>query len=128
MTDPGATADRRRVVVVGNCASGKSTLVAGLRRLGYDAWVCGQEHSEIATLWQHSAPDVLIALHVDLATVRQRRGEDWPEQIYRTQRRRLAPAMAAADLVLDATALDAAAVLAAAVRQLRQSAPQPGFG
>ena len=57
-----ASAESRKIVVVGPCAAGKSTLVAALRALGYDAHVSGQEHSEIATLWQHSQPDVLIAL------------------------------------------------------------------
>ena len=110
-----------RVVVVGPCASGKSTLVRGLRDLGYDALACGQEHSEIATLWRHAEPDVLIALLVDLATVRRRRGDDWPERLHEVQKHRLAPAVAAADLVLDSAALDAAALLAAADRRLRSN-------
>ena len=57
-----ASAESRKIVVVGPCAAGKSTLVTALRELGYDAHVSGQEHSEIAMLWQHSQPDVLIAL------------------------------------------------------------------
>ena len=108
-----------RVVVVGPCASGKSTLVRGLRDLGYDAIACGQEHSEIATLWRHAEPDVLIALLVDLPTVRRRRGDDWPERLHEVQKHRLAPAVAAADLVLDSAELDAASLLAAADRRLR---------
>ena len=109
-----------RVVVVGPCASGKSTLVRGLRALGYDAIACGQEHSEIATLWRHAEPDVLIALLVDLATVRRRRGNDWPARLHEVQKHRLAPALASADFVLDSAALDAAALLAAADRCLRE--------
>ena len=121
MADEPETAARRcRVVVVGPCASGKSTLVRGLRALGYEASVCGQEHSEIPTLWRHASPDVLIALDVDLATVRRRRGADWPERLHLVQKRRLAGAMAAADLVLDSSALDAEALLAAAAQRLRE--------
>ena len=108
-----------RVVVVGPCASGKSTLVRQLRALGYNATACGQEHSEIPTLWRHSEPDLLIALRVDLATVRQRRGTDWPERLHEIQKLRLAAAYAAADLVLDSAALDAEALRAAAVDLLR---------
>ncbi len=108
-----------RVVVVGPCASGKSTLVRQLRALGYDATACGQEHSEIPTLWRHADPDLLIALRVDLATVRQRRGADWPERLHEIQKQRLASAFAAADLVLDSAALDAEALQAAAVDLLR---------
>jgi len=102
------------VVVVGPCAAGKSTLVRGLRARGYNAAVSGQEHSEIATLFRHSDPDVVIALDLDLATLRARRGADWPESIFRLQQRRLAVALAAADLVLDAASLDAVGVLTTA--------------
>lgn len=114
--------DLRRIVVIGPCASGKSTLVEGLRRLGYQATACAQEHSEIPTLWRHGSPDVVIALAVDLPTVRRRRGEDWPEVIYRTQQRRLAAATAAAAVVLDTSVLDTAEVLSRAAAALQQSA------
>ncbi len=42
-----------KIVVVGPCAAGKSTLVETLQVRGYDAHVSGQEHSAIASLWQH---------------------------------------------------------------------------
>ena len=125
-TTPRAIADRRRVVVVGPCASGKSTLVQRLRALGFDAVACGQEHSEIAALWRRGDPDVLIALDLDLATLRRRRGADWPERIYADQRRRLATARAAADIVIDAGALSADQVVAATVAVLAQGErPRP---
>ena len=106
------------VVVVGPCASGKTTLVSGLRSLGYHALVCGQEHSEIPTLWRRNQPGALIALDIDLETVRRRRGADWSEAIFDRQRHRLAAAVAAADLVLDVSELSEAAVLARVVRAL----------
>ncbi len=109
-----------KIVVVGPCASGKTTLVRGLRRLGYDASVCGQEHSEIPSLWRHTEPDVVIALEVDLATIRHRRGADWPENIYRLQQRRLADARAAAALILDTSLLNPDATLEAVERRLRE--------
>src|SRR5215211_8397444 len=92
-----ASKESRKVVVVGPCAAGKSTMVTALRALGYDAHVSGQEHSEIATLWQHSEPDVLIALAVDISAVRARRGGSWPEWLHDLQVRRLAAAARAAD-------------------------------
>jgi chloramphenicol 3-O-phosphotransferase len=95
----------RKIVVVGPCAAGKSTLVSALRALGYNAHVSGQEHSEIATLWQHSQPDVLITLDVDISAVRDRRGGLWPEWLHDLQVRRLAAATQAADLSIDTTAL-----------------------
>jgi chloramphenicol 3-O-phosphotransferase len=117
-----AAAAAKKIVVVGPCAAGKSTLVAALRALGYDAHVSGQEHSEIATLWQHSQPDVLIALDVDIAAVRARRGGSWPEWLHDQQVRRLAAASQAADLAIDTTALSPQTVVAAAVAYLERPA------
>jgi chloramphenicol 3-O-phosphotransferase len=117
-----AAAASKKIVVVGPCAAGKSTLVTALRALGYDAHVSGQEHSEIATLWQHSQPDVLIALDVDIAAVRARRGGSWPEWLHDQQVRRLAAASQAADLAIDTTALSPQTVVAAAVAYLERPA------
>jgi GTPase SAR1 family protein len=108
--------DPVRVVVVGPCASGKSTLAERLRAHGVDAYVCAQEHSEIGTLWRHLGPDVVIALDVDLATIRARRGAEWPETIFREQLRRLTGARAAAAVVIDTMILDADATVEAALR------------
>jgi GTPase SAR1 family protein len=125
MEAPASIASRRvRVVVVGPCASGKTTLVERLRSHGFDAYVCAQEHSEIGLLWRHLAPDAVIALDVDLATIRHRRGADWPETIYREQVRRLAPARAAADVVIDTAAHDPEATVDIALRAL--SLVRPG--
>lgn len=99
-----------RIVVVGPCAAGKSTLVESLQALGYDAHASGQEHSAITSLWEHAQPDVLIALEVDIAAVRSRRDAEWPEWLHDVQVRRLSAASAAADLTIDTTDLDSAAV------------------
>jgi GTPase SAR1 family protein len=96
-----------RVVVIGPCASGKTTLVEGLKREGCDAVVCGQEHSEITNLWQHSEPDLLVMLEVSLESIRVRRGEDWPESIYLAQLDRLRDARMAADLIIDTSIFSA---------------------
>jgi hypothetical protein len=114
-----ATASRK-IVVVGPCAAGKSTLVSALRALGYDAHVSGQEHSEIAMLWQYLQPDVLIALDVDIAAVRERRGDSWPEWLHDLQVRRLAAASRAADLTIDTTMLSTQAVIARVVAYLER--------
>ena len=102
---PGSHRDQRRIVVVGPCASGKSTLVAALRAKGYDARVSGQEHSAIAALWQLSDPDVLIALDATIGAVRSRRGDAWPEWLHDVQRTRLRQAVQAADLTIDTSHL-----------------------
>jgi GTPase SAR1 family protein len=90
-----------RIVVVGTCASGKSTLVAALKEHGFDAGGVAQEHSAIPDLWNHSRPDVLVYLDVDLAIVRERRSPTWSEVIFDAQRERLRQALGAADLIID---------------------------
>ena len=117
---PAASVGSKKIVVVGPCAAGKSTLVTALRALGYDAHVSGQEHSEIATLWQHSQPDVLIALDVDIAAVRDRRGGSWPEWLHDLQVQRLAAASRAADLAIDTTRLSTQAVVARVLAYLER--------
>jgi hypothetical protein len=114
------TAESRKVVVVGPCASGKSTLVAALRALGYDAQVSGQEHSEISTLWQHSQPDVLVALDADITAVRDRRGDSWPEWLHDLQVQRLGDASRAADLAIDTTTLSPQTVVDRVVAYLER--------
>lgn len=109
--------DARRIVVVGPCASGKSTLASALRSFGYDAHVSGQEHSEIAKLWRRLKPDVMIALTVDAATVRERRGT-WPDWLHHTQERRLASAMASADLTIDTAVCGIQETVALALQHL----------
>jgi ATPase subunit of ABC transporter with duplicated ATPase domains len=117
---PAASMGSKKIVVVGPCAAGKSTLVAALRALGYDAHVSGQEHSEIATLWQHSQPDVLISLDVDISAVRDRRGDSWPEWLHDLQVGRLAAASRAADFAIDTTGLSTHAVVARVLAYLER--------
>ena len=115
------TAPPPRIVVVGPCASGKSTLVSGLRAQGFDALVSGQEHSEIPHLWQRTEPDYVIALDVDLPTIRRRRADmSWPAWLFAVQQRRLRNAMAAASLVIDTTQHDAGDVLTRALAGLER--------
>lgn len=115
------------VKVVGPCKAGKSTLVAGLRRLGYAARVCAQEHSHTPAMWQRIAPaDWLIYLEVSLDAVRARspRG-DWSEAILEEQRRRLAHARSHAHLIIDTDRLGPDAVLAQVVGFLAAHDVQP---
>ncbi len=93
---------RPRIVVVGPCAAGKTTLVENLRPKGYDIRACAQEHSGVPHLWlTFSRADVLIYLDVELPTIaaRQRRTDWTPERLAR-QRRRLAHARASCHLYL----------------------------
>ena len=121
----GVPPDSRRIIVVGPCASGKSSLVAALRSRGYDAHVCGQEHSAVRGLWRRSDPDVLVALEVDLPTLRQRRSPAWPEAIYDAQRERLREAFEAADLRVDTTRHDLGGVVERVTAFLLTTRPHP---
>jgi GTPase SAR1 family protein len=116
--------DRRRIVVIGPCASGKTSLTTRLQRLGYDAVASGQEHSEIAELWRHQQPDVVIGLRIRLDTLRRRRSVDWSEAIYGRQMARLESGYRHADLVLDCDAIGQEAVADRVVAWLR-SHPAP---
>jgi len=97
--------DRPRVVVVGPCASGKTTLVERLKNLGIDARVSGQEHSAVRNLWRRLEPDVLIVLDIDLGTLRKRRTQNWPQTLHEVQLERLREAYASADAVIDTAVL-----------------------
>jgi uncharacterized membrane protein YgcG len=98
------------IAVVGGCGSGKTTIVSELCARGYHAYVVGQEHSEIATLWNRRNPDAVVFLEVTLEAVRHRRDENWPEWLFEKQRLRLDNAyrsatirVSTADLTVDET-------------------------
>lgn len=117
--------DHRRVVVIGPCASGKSTLTRRLQALGFDARACGQEHSEIRELWRHLEPDVLIGLWIDLETLRKRRSSgSWSGSIYARQQERLASGYAHADLVINCHDIDQDEVEREVLAWLRTHAAQ----
>lgn len=103
--------DRRKFVVIGPCASGKTSLTRCLQAKGFDAHVCGQEHSEIPELWKHLEPDVLIGLRIDLETLRARRSSSWPGLLYARELERLASGFAHADLILDCRGIDQRSVV-----------------
>lgn len=104
-----------RVVVVGPCASGKTTLVRNLQAMGVDARVSGQEHSSIRNLWRRLQPDILIALDLDLETLRQRRDPAWPANLYSVQHARLKGAFMSANALIDTSCTPEADVLEAAM-------------
>jgi len=102
-----------RVVLVGVCGSGKTTLALGLRQMGYEVRECAQEHSDVPYMWQViSKPDVLIYLDAsDEATVRRGERHYIPNYL-EVERRRLTHARAHCDLYLDTDGLTPDDVLA----------------
>ena len=112
-----------RVAVVGVCASGKTTLVAGLREAGYDAYNVAQEHSCVHDFWNKKHPDVVIMIDARMPAIHKRRKVYWDEDRLVTQHKRLADARAHADLYIQTDELDAKAVLAQTVAFLKKKTP-----
>lgn len=90
-----------RVVVVGVCAAGKSTLVAHLCAAGYAARSCAQEHSYVGDMWRRlSCPQALVFVDASLTVIRQRRRVLYEPEYIAEQRRRLAHARAHCDIYI----------------------------
>ncbi len=88
--------------VVGPCAAGKSTIVAKLRELGYQARHIAQEHSYVPAMWQRiTNPDVLIFLDASYPVTILRRNLNWSETEYKQQIYRLAHARQHAHLYIN---------------------------
>lgn len=109
-----------RVVVVGVCASGKTTLVGRLKELGVDAHNVAQEHSGIRKLWQKKQPELLVMLEASLPVIRTRRQVPWGEERLSLQRDRLRDARAHADLLIDTDPLNRDEVLAIVMNRIRE--------
>jgi deoxyadenosine/deoxycytidine kinase len=101
-----------RIGVVGPCAAGKTTLVSGLRALGYDVRHIAQEHSYVPDMWKRiSHPDVLIYLNVSYPLTIIRRKMDWTDREYEEQIYRLRHARENADLIIETDSLNASQVI-----------------
>lgn len=106
--------------VVGPCAAGKSTLIAGLKKHNLRTKHIAQEHSGVADMWQRlSKPDILIYLHVSYPFTIRRRQLNWTENEYNEQLYRLRHAKEHADLMIDTDAISAAQVLSQALAYLK---------
>jgi len=91
-----------KIGIVGPCAAGKTTLIAELKRIGYDARHIAQEHSYVADMWKRlTNPDVLIFLDVSYPLTIQRRRLTWTIEEYNEQIYRLRHARQNADFYLN---------------------------
>lgn len=108
-----------RIAIVGVCASGKTTLVKGLRTAGFDAYNVAQEHSCIHNFWHKREPDLLVMIDATLPAIKKRRLVFWTEERLVTQHARLADARAHADLYLQTDTLSAAQVLEQVIAFIR---------
>ena len=102
-----------RVVLVGVCGSGKTSLAQELVALGYEVRECRQEHSGVPHMWQViSRPDFLIYLDASEDVVERRGRHQYVPGLYEEQRRRLRHARAHCDLYVMTDELTVAQVLA----------------
>jgi len=115
------------IVVVGPCASGKSTLVNGLHERGYkSARLAPQEHSGVRNLWAcRGQPDVLIYLDAQVETINRRQGRtDWTQAALDEQHDRLRTARQACHLYLPTDDLTIPQVLETVVAFMENVAAQ----
>ncbi|MEW6524500.1 MAG: hypothetical protein AB1445_13265 [Bacillota bacterium] len=119
---------RTRILVVGVCTSGKTTLVDALRRRGYDAYCVAQEHSSVSRLWALRSPDLVVCLDVSYEAAVTRRKVFWgPERLQR-QRDLLEQARARADIYLDTTGLTPGKVLSRVLEAISERGDPGGAG
>ena len=112
--------------IVGVCASGKTTLIAELKQLGYNCRHIAQEHSYVKDMWKRMTnPDLLIYLEASYPATIERRKLNWSESEYSEQLRRLEHARVNADIVINTNSLTSAEVLEAALAQIAAHMGQP---
>jgi deoxyadenosine/deoxycytidine kinase len=110
-----------RILVVGPCGSGKTTLTLSLRALDIHIIQVAQEHSFVPDLWRRGVPpDVLIFLDARFETCTMRKRFRWYERDYLEQQRRLADARAHCDLYVETDDLTPSEVCDRVVSFLRK--------
>ena len=107
------------VAIVGVCASGKTTLVKGLREAGFDAYNVAQEHSCIKKFWNRKKPDVLIMIDATLSAIKKRRFVTWDENRLMVQHERLRDARENANLYIQTDELSREEVLQTIINFIR---------
>jgi hypothetical protein len=108
--------------VVGPCAAGKTTLIQGLRALGYQAKHIAQEHSYAPQMWQKlTNPDILVYLDVSYPLTIKRRKLDWTINEYTEEIHRLSHARNHAHLYVNTDALSPEQVLACVIGFLKDN-------
>jgi deoxyadenosine/deoxycytidine kinase len=108
-----------RVAIVGPCASGKSTLAAGLQQHGYLARQIAQEHSYVPAMWQRlTRPDALVYLDASYETCTRRKRLDWLPSEHAEQLHRLRHARQYCDVYINTDDLSPEQVLTRALAAL----------
>jgi len=111
-SEPPASQNRPLVGIVGVCASGKSTLVAGLEAHGIRTRHIAQEHSYVKDMWKRiTNPDILIFIDASYPVTLKRRQFNWTEEDWAEQQRRLIHARQYANLYINTDELSIEQVL-----------------
>ncbi len=98
------------IVLVGVCASGKTTVSQLLKAQGIPVSVVAQEHSSVPGLYRRHGIRCVVVLCADWETVHRRRRLAWDPDFYRTEWYRLRQARKDAALIVHTDALSATEV------------------
>jgi len=110
-----------RIVIVGPCGAGKSSLADGLAARSFHARQITQEHSYVPNMWQLlSKPDILIYLDASFESCDQRKRLDWSPKDHAEQNRRLAHARQHCDIYLLTDALTLEQILQSVLQSLHR--------
>lgn len=106
--------------IVGVCASGKTTLNAGLTALGFNCRHIAQEHSYVPTMWrQMTNPDILIYLEVSYENTIARKSLNWTRNEYEQQLLRLRDAIENAHIRINTDDLTPEQLIDQAINELQ---------
>ncbi|MBP9041462.1 MAG: hypothetical protein KBF64_06780 [Anaerolineaceae bacterium] len=106
--------------IVGVCASGKTTLNAGLTALGFNCRHIAQEHSYVPTMWRRiTNPDILIYLEVSYENTIVRKSLNWTRDEYAQQLFRLQDAIENAQIHINTDDLTPQQLIDRAVIELQ---------
>lgn len=107
--------------IVGPCASGKSTLIEGLKKHGYYGKHIAQEHSYVPDMWKRiTNPDILIYLDVSYEASMLRKNLNWSKHEFYVQIQRLEHAKHHADLTIHTETLTPENVLEEVLKFIRK--------
>lgn len=118
--------NRFTIGVVGPCSAGKTTLIKGLKRYGYNVRHIAQEHSYVPEMWQKiTSPKVLIFLDVSYEQCITRKQLNLTRPEFEEEMERLKHAKQHANLYIHTDDLTETEVLERVLRYLQDQKIPP---